>query len=137
MSGSSDGKRVFDAGGLRRGRVRTGASDVDVTGKSHCRVSRGQDDEADAACLTGLLERDLELGTSVHLDDPHGEGHAGHESVEETCGCSVARLKRTADIEHSGRSLPGHGGIMDRMGSLMWTLAIFYHLVALASGSTA
>ena len=48
-----------------------------------------------------------------------------------------AKLKRTANIESSGRLLLGHGGIMDRMGSLMWTLVILYHLVALASGSTA
>ena len=49
--------------------------------------ARGQDEEVDAACLAGLLEGGLELGASVHLDGPDGEGHAGHEPVEEARGC--------------------------------------------------
>ena len=49
----------------------------------------------------------------------------------------IIRMKRTAGVEYTGRLLPGYGGILDRMGSLMWSLVILYHLVALASGSTA
>ena len=49
----------------------------------------------------------------------------------------IIQMKRTAGVEYTGRLLPGYGGILDRMGSLMWSLVILYHLVALASGSTA
>ncbi len=50
------------------------------------RGARGQDEEADAACLAGFLEGGLELGAAVDVDGADGEGHAGHEPVEEARG---------------------------------------------------
>ena len=53
-------------------------------------------------------------------------------------GANVApKLRRMAAVEQSGGLLPGFGGVFYRMGSLMWSLVILYHLVALSSGSTA
>ena len=49
----------------------------------------------------------------------------------------VAKLKRMSAVENTGRLLPGYGGVLDRMGSVMWGVVILYHLVALSSGSTA
>ena len=49
----------------------------------------------------------------------------------------ASKLRRMAAVERSGGLLPGFGGVFDRMGSLMWSLVILYHLVAFSSGSTA
>ena len=48
----------------------------------------------------------------------------------------ITKMKRMSGVENTGRLLPGYGGILDRTGSLMWSLVVLYHLVAFFSGST-
>ena len=42
-----------------------------------------------------------------------------------------SRLKRAAGAKEAGSIVPGHGGILDRLDSIVFTLPVVYYLVAL------
>ena len=44
-------------------------------------------------------------------------------------GLVLSAMKRSLGIKDWGRSIPGHGGVLDRLDSVAFSAPIFFHLV--------
>ena len=48
---------------------------------------------------------------------------------------AASGIKRNHDIKDYGKLIPGHGGILDRFDSVIFTAPVIYYLAALLAGN--
>ena len=63
----------------------------------------------------------MALGVLIAVADPFGD-------------FVVSLFKRQAQIKDAGSLLPGHGGFLDRLDSLMFTLPLAYYFALIVAG---
>ena len=78
---------------------------------------------AASVAAIGLLSLDVSLVEAI------GAG-VGLSIIGQLGDLGESRLKRLAGAEDSGAAVPGHGGVMDRLDSIVWNLVVVYHFVS-------
>ncbi len=96
-------------------------------------ISPGKTWEGAAGGLLGSIAASLAAVALLSLDpsvlQAVGAG-AGLGVVGQLGDLAESRLKRLAGAADSGVAVPGHGGVMDRLDSIVWNLVVVYHFVS-------
>ena len=96
-------------------------------------ISPGKTWEGAAGGVAGSIAASVTaiaiLSLDVSLLGAVGAG-AGLSIVGQLGDLGESKLKRLAGAEDSGVAVPGHGGIMDRLDSIVWNLVVVYHFVS-------
>jgi phosphatidate cytidylyltransferase len=96
-------------------------------------ISPGKTWEGAAGGLAGGIAASVAAITLLSLDVSMvaaiGAG-AALSIVGQLGDLGESKLKRLAGAKDSGVAVPGHGGIMDRLDSIVWNLVVVYHFVS-------
>lgn len=72
----------------------------------------------------------LQVGTEIAVSGMHGLALGLLIAIFAPLGdLAVSMVKRQADVKDSGRIIPGHGGALDRVDSILWAAVIGYYYV--------
>ncbi|HPU63484.1 MAG TPA: phosphatidate cytidylyltransferase, partial [Mobilitalea sp.] len=61
---------------------------------------------------------------------------AASSVISQTGDLAASAIKRNFDIKDYGKLIPGHGGILDRFDSIIFTAPIVYYLAVLFQNIT-
>ena len=87
---------------------------------------------AAVSCLIALLLKHFEPGTNAMI--PFLIIGICGSFIGQTGDLAASAVKRNKGIKDYGNIIPGHGGIMDRFDSILFTAPVIYYLSFLLSG---
>ncbi|HAL60392.1 MAG TPA: phosphatidate cytidylyltransferase, partial [Sarcina sp.] len=87
---------------------------------------------AAVSCLVALLLKTVEPGTNALI--PFLIIGICGSFIGQTGDLAASAIKRNKGIKDYGNLIPGHGGIMDRFDSILFTAPAIYYLSFLLAG---